>query len=493
MTARLPNIVWIVLDTTGAKHMSLYGYERETTPNLERLSKEFRVFTRCFAPSCWTVPSHASMFTGLYPSEHGAHEITLLLDQRCRHLVTILKQLGYRTCGFSANSMVSNVNGLCRDFDQIVEFDLEPIFSWMETPENKGRQGFLEKLLYMPVGVKKIRFFLQYLWRTHDWFVLQRYLTRWRRRILKTTPFHASWRFTEKIKQQSLSLVSEHVTKEQVPLFLFINIVNNHQMYNPPRRCRKFSGYLDKQGFGTVRLYLPENARLGRKIIEKLFNLYDDEVVYIDIFLKEFIDGLKSIRSFDFDNTMFIITSDHGEHIGEKGHFGHALSLYNELLWVPLLIKFPGNSYAKGPDRRLCTLNDLFATVMEVCESPIPVPRSAVSLIGESQRDSLASMIIDSKFMWKELPESKTGPEWRKKVRSSKFALYLDEGWKIIKGEDNNIEIYNLNSSFSEDSNLVSSLPVEIASQFTGLLDYHQNEVGYNDIITDNKVNLLSD
>jgi arylsulfatase A-like enzyme len=224
-----------------------------------------------------------------------------------------------------------------------------------------------------------------------------------------------------------------------------------------------------------------------------LINLYDDEVVYIDIFLKEFIDGLKSIRSFDFDNTMFIITSDHGEHIGEKGHFGHALSLYDELLWVPLLIKFPGNSYAKGPDRRLCTLNDLFATVLEVCECPIPVPRSAVSLIAQSQRDSLASMIIDSKFMWKEIPESQTGPEWRKKVRSSKFALYLSDGWKIIRSEDNSIEIYNLTSSLSEDSNLLSSLPEEIVSHFNGLIDYYQNEVGYNDIITDNRANPFSD
>jgi len=232
---------------------------------------------------------------------------------------------------------------------------------------------------------------------------------------------------------------------------------------------------------------------LARNNIEKLINLYDDELVHIDIFLKEVIDGLKSIRLFDFDNTMFIITSDHGEHIGEKGHFGHVLSLYNELLWVPLLIKFPGNSYAKGPDRRLCTLNDLFATVMEVCECPIPVPRSAVSLVAKCQRDSLASMIIDSKFMWKELPQSKTDQEWRKKVRSSKFALYLNEGWKIIQSEDNGIEIYNLANSLSEDSNLVSSLPEEINSHFTRLIDYYQNEVGYNDILTDNKVNLFSD
>ena len=493
MTARLPNIVWIVLDTTGAKHMSLYGYERETTPNLERLSKEFRVFTRCFAPSCWTLPSHASMFTGLYPSEHGAHEISLWLDQRCRHLVTILKQLGYRTCGFSANSMVSHVNGLCRDFDKLVEFDLDPSFSWMETPENKVRKEFLEKMLYMSFGVEKIRFFLRYLWQAHDWFVLQRYLNSCKRRILRTTPFHASWRFTEKIKHQSLSLVSAHVTQEQVPLFLFINIINNHQMYNPSRRFRKFSSYLDRQGIATAKLYLPENATLARNNIEKLINLYDDELVHIDIFLKEVIDGLKSIRLFDFDNTMFIITSDHGEHIGEKGHFGHVLSLYNELLWVPLLIKFPGNSYAKGPDRRLCTLNDLFATVMEVCECPIPVPRSAVSLVAKCQRDSLASMIIDSKFMWKELPQSKTDQEWRKKVRSSKFALYLNEGWKIIQSEDNGIEIYNLANSLSEDSNLVSSLPEEINSHFTRLIDYYQNEVGYNDILTDNKVNLFSD
>lgn len=78
------------MDTMGAKHMSLYGYPRQTTPNLEHLAQDCAVYTRCFAPACWTIPSHASMFTGLYPSQHGAYEGKLFLDENVPHLVPIL-------------------------------------------------------------------------------------------------------------------------------------------------------------------------------------------------------------------------------------------------------------------------------------------------------------------------------------------------------------------------------------------------------------------
>ena len=122
MKKKLPNIILIVLDTVGAKHMSLYGYHRRTTPNLERIAEECTVYNCCFAPSCWTIPSHASMFTGLYPSQHGAHEGNYFIDENVQHLVKVLKNSGYRTFGISSNGLVSPTTGLCPGFDYFKDF-----------------------------------------------------------------------------------------------------------------------------------------------------------------------------------------------------------------------------------------------------------------------------------------------------------------------------------------------------------------------------------
>ena len=102
------------MDTAGAKHMSLYGYPRPTTPNLERLAGDCTVYNRCFSPACWTIPAHASMFTGLYPSQHGAHEGHIVLSDNIQHLVPVLKMAGYRTYGISQNLLVSTPSEIGR-------------------------------------------------------------------------------------------------------------------------------------------------------------------------------------------------------------------------------------------------------------------------------------------------------------------------------------------------------------------------------------------
>jgi arylsulfatase A-like enzyme len=110
------------MDTAGAKHMSLYGYHRRTTPNLERIAEECTVCTRCFAPSCWTIPSHASLLTGFFPSQHGAHEANRSLTEKVHHFVSICKSLGYRTFGISSNDLISTVTGICQGFDYFTYF-----------------------------------------------------------------------------------------------------------------------------------------------------------------------------------------------------------------------------------------------------------------------------------------------------------------------------------------------------------------------------------
>ena len=125
MSPTLPNIILMVLDTVGAKHLSLYGYQRTTTPNLEKIAQESILYSRCFAPACWTVPSHASLFTGLYPSQHGAFESRFLLRDNLPHMVPTLKTIGYSTIGISTNSLVSPASGLCQDFDEFHDLGSE--------------------------------------------------------------------------------------------------------------------------------------------------------------------------------------------------------------------------------------------------------------------------------------------------------------------------------------------------------------------------------
>jgi arylsulfatase A-like enzyme len=122
MTTKPPNIILIVMDTAGAKHLSLYGYGRSTTPRLERLAEQGTVYRRCYAPGCWTTPSHGSLFTGLYPAQHGAYEGHYLLYDNVQHLVSVLKMLGYRTYGISSNYLVAPASGMCRGFDHFVDF-----------------------------------------------------------------------------------------------------------------------------------------------------------------------------------------------------------------------------------------------------------------------------------------------------------------------------------------------------------------------------------
>jgi len=160
MKKKLPNIILIVLDTVGAKHMSLYGYHRRTTPNLERIAEECTVYNRCFAPSCWTIPSHASMFTGLYPSQHGSHEGNHILNENVQHLVSILKLMGYCTIGISSNFLVSPATGLCRGFDFFKDYSGSFFKRFLNNPEDPELSGRLSK---MNNSLEKSFILLQYI------------------------------------------------------------------------------------------------------------------------------------------------------------------------------------------------------------------------------------------------------------------------------------------------------------------------------------------
>ena len=117
MKAGKPDVVLIVLDTTRASSLSVYGHARPTTPRLEEFAREAVRFDRCVSPSPWTVPAHASLFTGLYPSAHGTEGDNPILGSGRPLLATLMQRAGYRTEGISSNVWISDVFGFARGFD----------------------------------------------------------------------------------------------------------------------------------------------------------------------------------------------------------------------------------------------------------------------------------------------------------------------------------------------------------------------------------------
>jgi len=483
-----PNLILLVLDTVGAKHLSLYGYPRPTTPNLEKLARECTVYTRCFAPSCWTVPSHASMFTGLYPSQHGAYEDRYLLRDNLPHLVSILKASGYRTLGISTNGAVSPATGLCQDFDEFYDLgarDLPRILGQDQAPQKTANASELSHLLKNAVTVRDA------------WRVALRYLKDTRRvgelmkigldmgasvakKFFRPRPLDNTTPYTRKTVRLMEDLFQRQRAADS-PFFLFVNVLQAHHHYRPPLRWRRFSRWYHRAHVDPLRFYRRTPSPALTELVARYGNLYDDEIFYLDTVLGRLWEMFRSTPF--FDDTLFIITSDHGEHLGEKGHYTHILSLYNELLWVPLIIRFPRGVAAAGVDRRLASLNDLYATVLDAIGSPLPRPDTSFSLLAPPGRNMAIAQCL--------YPET-----WRVPLAGKQavcqaqgttfsppvFAVVTESGMKIIENRNGGIEVYDLKQSLIEDQDLAPTLPPEARKNYQALLEALKTETGFHEV-----------
>lgn len=377
MSQKLPNIILIVMDTMGAKHMSLYGYPRPTTPYLERIAEECTVYTRCFAPACWTIPSHASMFTGLYPSQHGAWEGKFILNNNIQHLVPTLKMMGYRTAGISCNHVVDLPSSLCPGFDYFFDFGSGFLKLFKKAPQNKDSlDDFSIALKNCDSIIEKSIISVKYGLENRHWRIVAEKIFNsiFSRfiypldKLFGLSPYTNSSTYSEKTLKYSFKLIKEIFQKNDQPFFLFLNFFEPHEYYRPPLRLRKFSKWHNKQWLKITDLYKEDNEE--NSTLNTYINLYDDEILYSDEITSRLWTFLKELKL--LDNTAFIFTSDHGEHLGEKGLYGHMLSLYNEVLWVPLLIHFPHNLKEKGLREHLVSLNDLYSTILDLVDCPFP-------------------------------------------------------------------------------------------------------------------------
>lgn len=308
---RPPDIVLVVVDTLRADHLSLYGHGNPTSPKIDALAKSGGHFTRAYSHSGWTLPSFASLFTGLYPHEHGvvrdaaANARFGRLDDAVETLAEKLQARGYRTGAFVNNTFLAPEFNLQQGFDR---------WDWVAASHDRHRSA-------------------------HD-----------------TVTAALAWK-----------------AEQSGPSFTLVHFMEPHLGYRPtaPARGRfaKIGGEPFELPFdpptATRRAWANGDAPMpdgrDRRYIR---DLYDEEILLVDYAVGELVAGL------DLEKTAVLLTADHGEELWDRGGYEHGHSLHDELTRVPLVVA--GRVPVKGEQEGVVDHRMLFGGILALAGAPGP-------------------------------------------------------------------------------------------------------------------------
>ncbi|MGE3957052.1 MAG: sulfatase-like hydrolase/transferase [Vicinamibacterales bacterium] len=327
-----PNVLFIVLDTVRASSLGLYGDPRARTPNLDRLARQGVRFERAISPAPWTLPAHASLFTGHWPSELGAGQYKPL-DGRYPTLAEQFTAHGYVTSGFAANMFYAGAEyGLARGFSRYVDHPNVPLRMIMQTAAADALESQLTFTPYLTSHEEK-------------WMV----------------------RSAATINENVLAWLAARDRSR--PFFAFLNYIDAHDPYLAPDTIRQqFTTAPPVRDLPTYTLdrYTPEEIR-------GLHGSYDATVAWLDQQIGALFGALE--RTGALGNTVVVITADHGEHFGEHNLLQHAGSLYMPLLHVPLFVLYPGHVPRDVAVAEPVSTRDIAATLADLTglsDSPLP-------------------------------------------------------------------------------------------------------------------------
>ncbi|MBX6312588.1 MAG: sulfatase-like hydrolase/transferase [Isosphaeraceae bacterium] len=428
--AGAPNVLLIVLDTVRADHLSLYGYHRATSPHLAKLARRGVRFAHARAPAPWTLPSHASMFTGRWPHELSARD-DRPLDASEPTLAEFLAARGYATAGFVANTFFCNPwYGLGRGFHHY-EGDDRSLVATLRT------SGLGRRIVRATVSARNAR---------PDAYFDRKDAARINRDFLRWLP-----------------------SRGDRPFFAFLNYYDAHDPYVPPDSAPRRFG-LRPQGPADDELLrtwsvagklepTPRNVALGR-------DSYDNCIAYLDEQLGQLFEELD--RRGLLRNTVVIVTADHGEHFGEHGLFGHGNSLYGPEVHVPLLIVAPAGVPVDRVIPEPVSLRDLPATLADLLgfADQSPFPGRSLARLWEPSHPSAAESAVPVLSVLTAHGEARKKPKRRSHdlppptrdlpLSQSTVSLVAD-GKSYIRHADGREELYDLQNDPREEQNLAGT------------------------------------
>lgn len=327
-----PNVVLITLDTVRAQSLSLYkniytDFDRDTTPKLNAFAKKGVTFNRAIATAPWTLPTHATLFTGRFHHQLSVDWMDPL-DDTWPTLAEAMLQGGYDTAGF-----VSNLNYTC------FEVGVDRGFGHYEDyPVSLGQLILCSSIGRAATNSTAVREMLGY----HD---------------------NLNRKLGEDIGASFLSWLDGRGDTDR-PFFAFLNYYDGHQPYLPPRNPERYGKIVPRTGFryDTNLIEIENWSELTPEQLQTEEDLYDAAIYYLDEELDRLFAELA--QRGELENTVVVVTADHGEQFGEHKLFNHGNSLYVQGLHVPLVIVGPGIP-AERRDESV-SLRDLPATILDL-------------------------------------------------------------------------------------------------------------------------------
>lgn len=424
-----PNILIFVMDTQSVRNMTPYGFDKETTPNLQTIASEGTVYENHFVTAAWTVPSFASLFTGKYQSGHGAGASFNFLSREIPTLAELLSRTGYQTVALAEVSAASSgwvshdETDLCRGFEEFIPIfrhgeeinagsEARPIFKYAEG-EDSG-------------STRAIRL-------VKEWF---------EKRYDPEKPFFMMIRCTD-----------PHLTVWAPQPFrgrFLPEGVSDHEALEVNQDV-----YLQCMGLVPNR---PGGYMNGRDW-EILKGLYDGETACLDHRMGLLFDYLTAKEI--LDDTLLIITGDHGDLLDRDGFLGHEpLALFDDLLHTPLIVRCPGVVPEATRVSHLVQICDWFPTILDLLEleeTAIRGEMQGVSLIptwsNEPVREYLIGehqpLLLEAEWF------VENDMDYRSWMQSLKALRTLD--WKYIWCSDGNDMIFDIRTDPGETNNLIAT------------------------------------
>jgi arylsulfatase A-like enzyme len=391
--AARPNIVVIVMDTARPDFLSAYGHPRPTTPFLDELAKHSTRYDRAYSTSSWTLPAHASLFSGEPPEVHHTAQANTKFPAELPLLAEQLAAAGYQTAGFSNNPWVSATSGLDRGFESFVD---------------RWRAGAgVER----PVGQPTVS-------AVDDWIAKQRDTER--------------------------------------PAFVFVNLTEPHMPYRPPWEfTQEFFGTEPEWRRAMDGLFPPRTNPAALMVRHysrvdplseadwpQLSGLYEGELRSCDDVVRRIVESLDG--ALDPENTLLFVLSDHGENLGDHDHVNHVFNLYESNVRIALIARGPG--FDRGAhEKRLAQITDLHPTSLAAAGLAQTGSHAAFDLrAGMRDERVLRTSLEYPKISLSVFPEPiqhSGGPLDRYKRALS---AAVTSRWKLIRASDGTVEAYDL-------------------------------------------------
>ena len=396
-----PNVLLVSIDTLRADRLGSYGYENARTPRLDAFAERSVRFANVRSQAPYTLPSHTSMLSGQVPSVHGIQMGGQVISNvRSPLLPRILSERGYRTLALTGGGFLNADFGFDKGFDGFTIIDP------LRQPESK-------------------------------------YLTK----LSETDPARCS---DELIAENGVGRIHEFLRESRdEPFFLFLHTYTVHD-YDPPAshdRCAERGCTNARTDWRDFRLLpnpdgsMPDPVPATEDDRQHLSHRYDDALTYVDELLGTVFDELDRLGL--RDDTIVVVTTDHGEEMLERGFVQHGKTLYEEVTRIPLIVAAPGLEGRVEP-REAMTI-DIVPTVLQRMAIPAPEHMQGIDLFGADRERPIWSEIHDS-FV-------------------NKLTL-REDGWKLIHNPpdeevlfraEQEFELYDLSTDPDERNNLAAS------------------------------------